>query len=63
MIKSVQILGTSAGIPTIEQGVSSYIVSFSNYDIMVDCGEATTHQLMRSKLKFHKFDLHYFKNI
>ena len=41
MIKSVQILGTSAGIPTIEQGVSSYIVSFSNYDIMVDCGEGT----------------------
>ena len=41
MINSVQILGTSAGIPTIEQGVSSYIVSFSNYDIMVDCGEGT----------------------
>ena len=41
MIKSVQILGTSAGIPTIEQGVSSYVVSFSNYDIMVDCGEGT----------------------
>ena len=41
MIQSVQILGTSAGVPSIEQGVSSYIISFKNYDIMIDCGEGT----------------------
>ena len=41
MIKSIQILGTSAGLPTPKQGVSSYIISYKNYDVMIDFGEGT----------------------
>ena len=36
-----QILGFSAGVPTQNRGVSSLIISTSNYDIMIDCGEGT----------------------
>ena len=36
-----QILGCSAGVPTQTRGVTSIIVTTSNYDIMIDCGEGT----------------------
>ena len=54
MLKSVQILGTSAGVPKIEQGVSSYILSFTNFDIMVDCGEGTYLQWLKNKYKWYR---------
>ena len=41
MLKTFQILGYSAGIPTDKRGVSSIIISTSDYDIMIDCGEGT----------------------
>ena len=41
MLQTYQILGYSAGVPTKERGVSSVMVSTSNYDIMIDCGEGT----------------------
>ena len=41
MLQRYQILGYSAGVPTQERGVSSVMVSTSNYDIMIDCGEGT----------------------
>ena len=41
MLKSFQILGCSAGIPTIKRGASSSIFSLQNCDIMIDCGEGT----------------------
>ena len=41
MLKSFQILGTSAGLPTQARGVTCLIVSTKNYDIMIDCGEGS----------------------
>ena len=41
MLQAYQILGYSAGVPTKERGVSSVMVSTSNFDIMIDCGEGT----------------------
>ncbi len=41
MLKKFQIIGYSAGVPTQDRGVSSVMISTSNYDIMIDCGEGT----------------------
>ena len=41
MLQTYQIIGYSAGVPTQDRGVSSVMVSTSNYDIMIDCGEGT----------------------
>jgi len=41
MLKTYQIIGYSGGVPTQERGVSSVMVSTSNFDIMIDCGEGS----------------------
>ena len=41
MLKTYQIIGCSAGVPTQERGVSSVMISTSNFDMMIDCGEGT----------------------
>ena len=41
MLQTYQIIGCSAGVPTQERGVSSVLVSTTNYDMMIDCGEGT----------------------
>ncbi len=40
-LKSFEILGNSAGLPTPGRSVSSVIISTTGYDIMLDCGEGT----------------------
>jgi len=40
-LDSFEILGNSAGIPTLERNVSAVVVSTTNYDILLDCGEGT----------------------
>ena len=41
MLRHFQKLGSSAGIPTKNRGVTSLMVSTRKYDIMIDCGEGT----------------------
>ena len=41
MLETYQIIGCSGGVPTQERGVSSVVVSTSNFDIMIDCGEGS----------------------
>jgi ribonuclease Z len=41
MLETYQIIGYSGGVPTQERGVSSVMVSTSNFDIMIDCGEGS----------------------
>ena len=41
MLETFQIIGYSGGVPTQERGVSSVIVSTSNFDMMIDCGEGS----------------------
>ena len=41
MIKYFQKLGSSAGIPTKNRGVTSLMICSKRYDIMIDCGEGT----------------------
>ncbi len=51
-------LGTSAGKPTIERNVSAVALEFDqdNKWYLFDCGEATQHQMIRSRLTIGKLD-------
>jgi ribonuclease Z len=56
MIK-LQFLGTCAGIPSKMRNVSSLVIQMLQYENecwMVDCGEATQHQLLHSSLTLSK---------
>ncbi|MCW8820635.1 MAG: MBL fold metallo-hydrolase, partial [Sulfurovum sp.] len=51
-------LGTSAGKPTLERNVSALALEFDqdNKWYLFDCGEATQHQIIRSRLSIGKLD-------
>jgi len=49
-------LGTSASAPSIQRGLSSAIVQHRNHRFMVDCGEGTQRQLLRSGLGFKRLN-------
>jgi len=49
----VTFLGTAAGKPSIHRNVTSMAIELHDSDyILIDCGEATQHQIMGSRLKF-----------
>jgi ribonuclease Z len=51
-------LGTSAGVPTRTRNVTAQALSFDHGGIwLLDCGEATQHQLMRAGLKASRIEL------
>ena len=41
MLKKFQILGYSAGVPTQDRGVTCIMISTTQFDIMIDCGEGS----------------------
>ncbi len=47
-------LGTSASAPSVQRGLPSAIVMYREHRFMVDCGEGTQRQLLRSGLGFRK---------
>jgi len=47
-------LGTTAGLPTKDRGLSSVALFYNGEVILFDCGEGTQRQLMRSDLSFMK---------
>ena len=49
-------LGTSASAPSIQRGLSSAIVQHRDHRFMVDCGEGTQRQLLRSGLGFKRLN-------
>lgn len=49
-------LGTSASAPSIQRGLSSAVVIAGEYRFMIDCGEGTQRQLLRSGLGFRRLD-------
>jgi ribonuclease Z len=49
-------LGTSASAPSVHRGLSSAIVLYREYRFLVDCGEGTQRQLLRSGLGFRRLD-------
>ncbi len=49
-------LGTSASAPSIERGLSATVVMYRDQRFLIDCGEGTQRQLLRSGLGFRKLD-------
>ncbi len=52
----VVFLGTSASAPSVQRGLSSAMVMHGEYRFMIDCGEGTQRQLLRSGLGFKRLD-------
>jgi len=53
----VTFLGTAAGQPSLNRNCTSIAIEIDNSEyILVDCGEATLHQIMRSSLKLSKIN-------
>jgi ribonuclease Z len=49
-------LGTSASAPSVHRGLSSAMVLHKEYRFLIDCGEGTQRQLLRSGLGFRRLD-------
>ncbi|MEA3408187.1 MAG: ribonuclease Z [Chloroflexota bacterium] len=49
-------LGTSASAPSVDRGLSSALVLYKDQRFLVDCGEGTQRQLLRSGMGFRKMD-------
>jgi len=49
-------LGTSASAPSIKRGLSSLVVQHDEYRFMVDCGEGTQRQILRSGIGFKRLN-------
>lgn len=49
-------LGTSASAPSAQRGLSSAVVMVNEHRFMIDCGEGTQRQLLRSGLGFRRLD-------
>jgi ribonuclease Z len=49
-------LGTSASAPSIQRGLSSQIVLHREYRFLIDCGEGTQRQILRSGLGFKRLN-------
>lgn len=49
-------LGTSASAPSVQRGLSSAVVMHNEHRFMIDCGEGTQRQLLRSGLGFRRLD-------
>lgn len=49
-------LGTSASAPSVDRGLSSTLVLYRDQRFLIDCGEGTQRQLLRSGLGFRKLD-------
>jgi ribonuclease Z len=50
------ILGTSASVPSVERNHPGLLVEAANQRILVDCGEGTQRQLLRSGVGFRRLD-------
>ncbi|NLV74485.1 MAG: ribonuclease Z [Chloroflexi bacterium] len=49
-------LGTSASAPSVERGLSSALLMHRDQRFLLDCGEGTQRQLIRSGMGFRKID-------
>jgi ribonuclease Z len=52
----VVFLGTAAGVPAVDRGLPALVVLHGHRRFLVDCGEGTQRQLLRSGLGFRRLD-------
>jgi ribonuclease Z len=49
-------LGTSASAPSIQRGLTSQIIKHNEYRFMIDCGEGTQRQILKSGIGFKRLN-------
>jgi ribonuclease Z len=49
-------LGTSAAAPSVRRGLSAHVVLYKEYRFLIDCGEGTQRQILRSGLGFKRLE-------
>jgi len=49
-------LGTAASAPSIQRGLSAAVLMHREYRFLIDCGESTQRQILRSGLGFKRLD-------
>ena len=49
-------LGTSASAPSVHRGLSAAMMLHREYRFLIDCGEGTQRQILRSGLGFKRLD-------
>lgn len=60
----ITFLGTAAGKPTKDRNVTSIAIELDNYEyILIDCGEGTQQQILKSNLKFNKLNSIYITHL
>jgi ribonuclease Z len=52
----ITFLGTSASAPSVHRGLSSQVISFRDHRFLVDCGEGTQRQILRSGIGFRRLN-------
>ena len=52
----IRFLGTAASVPTQQRSLSSAVVLYRNERFMIDCGEGTQRQILRSGMGFKRLD-------
>ena len=49
-------LGTSASAPSVNRGLTAQVVSYRDHRFLIDCGEGTQRQILRSGLGFRRLN-------
>ena len=49
-------LGTSASAPSVQRGLSAHMVLYRDHRFLIDCGEGTQRQILRSGLGFKRLN-------
>jgi ribonuclease Z len=52
----ITFLGTSASAPSIHRGLSAQVVLYKDYRFLIDCGEGTQRQILKSGLGFKRLN-------
>ncbi len=52
----ITFLGTSAAAPSVHRGLTAQVVSYRDYRFLIDCGEGTQRQILRSGIGFRRLN-------
>ena len=52
----ITFLGTSASAPSIHRGLSAQVVKHNEHRFLIDCGEGTQRQILKSGLGFKRLN-------
>jgi ribonuclease Z len=52
----ITFLGTSASAPSVHRGLTAQVISYRDYRFLIDCGEGTQRQILRSGLGFRRLN-------